>query len=398
MGIGGLVEEVAPISPADHCGDVHQRFVDEEDLLALPVVNSDQVPVGMVNRHELLVKLADRFGWALYERKPIVDLMDDQPLLVDAAMPFIPLSEMIVTQRPSALLSGFIVTQNGKYAGLGTALAVLKMAVDISTKRAEDLQRAHARAQDANHAKSLFLANMSHELRTPLNAIIGFSDIMKQRVFGSLGSEFYEQYVHDINSSGHHLLELIDDILDISKVEAGKLEPVPEVIDLSETLQSSLRYFTVTAANADVELVSNISDDGIRIRADRRMLRQVLLNLVSNAIKFTDAGGTVTVLAESGQSEVRITVQDDGIGIAPENIPKVMEPFGQVDSAINRRYDGTGLGLPLANALAKAQGGEFTLESALGEGTTAAFTLPRVINAAHEPVASDTVYRVSGSG
>lgn len=398
VGIGGLVEEVAPISPADHCGDVHQRFVEVDDLLALAVVDTANIPVGMVNRHELQLRLADRFGWALFERKPIADLMDDRPFMVDAAVPFMTLSEMMVTQRPSALLSGFIVTQNGKYAGIGTTLAVLKMSVDLSTKRAEDLQQAHARAQDANHAKNLFLANMSHELRTPLNAIIGFSDVMKQRVFGALGSDFYEQYVHDINSSGHHLLELIEDILDISKVEAGKLEPTPEVIDLSETIQSCLRYFSVTAENADVDLILDIPDDRIYIRADKRMFRQILLNLVSNAVKFTDAGGTVTVSAESGPSEVKICIKDEGIGIAPENITKVMEPFGQVDSALNRRYDGTGLGLPLASALAKAQGGEFMLESMLGEGTTAAFTLPRATDEDREPVASDTVSRASSAG
>lgn len=377
LGIGGLVQRTAPISPGDCCGDVYQMFLAEEDLLALAVVDSGGIPVGMVNRQELHVTLAGRFGWALYERKPISELMDREPFMVEAAIPFTPLSELIMTQRPSALLSGFIVTKNGKYAGMGTALAVLQMAVDISTKRAEDLARAHARAEDASRAKTLFLANMSHELRTPLNAIIGFSDIMKQRVFGGLGSDHYEQYANDINSSGHHLLELIDGILDISKVESGKLEPEFEVVNLEDILKYCMRYFTVTALDADVSLTLQSPEEAVFVWADSKMFRQIMLNLISNALKFTDPGGRVTVSVVCEQTAARVSVKDNGIGIAAENMSKVMEPFGQVDGELNRRYDGTGLGLPLAKALTKAQGGQFELNSKLGEGTLVTFTMPR---------------------
>lgn len=218
---------------------------------------------------------------------------------------------------------------------------------------------------------------MSHELRTPLNAIIGFSDLMRQGVFGELGAVRYEQYATDINSSGHHLLEMIDGILDISKIEAGKFEPDFERLDLQEIVSASVRYFSVAVAQAGVTLSVQPSTGLTNVRADQKMVRQILLNLVSNALKFTGTGGAITIVITSMSDCAQVAVSDTGIGIAAADIPQVMEPFGQVDSGLNRRHGGTGLGLPLASALTVAQGGSFDIDSEVGKGTTVSFTIPR---------------------
>ena len=375
-GIGRLVRRVAPVSPSDKCGEVHQRFQADEALQAIAVVDRAGIAVGLVNRQQLQVRFADRFGWALYERKPVIEVMDPDPFIVDIAIPFEPLSLQFINQGTPALLSGFIVTAEGRYAGLGTALDVLTMAVDRASARAEEPEDARLQAEAASRAKSRFLANMSHELRTPLNAIIGFSDLMQQSVFGGLGNERYDEYANDINSSGHHLLQMIDEILDISKIEAGKFEPDFESLDIRELVNSSVRYFSVAVAQAGVTLNAEI-DPGLEpVWADRRMVRQILLNLVSNAVKFTNAGGVVGVAVEALPDCARIVISDSGIGIAAEDIPRALEPFGQVDSGLDRRYGGTGLGLPLASALTVAQGGMFDIDSVVGKGTRVAFTLP----------------------
>jgi signal transduction histidine kinase len=255
-----------------------------------------------------------------------------------------------------------------------------------STKRelqgtTENLTRALDAAAAASQAKSQFLATMSHELRTPLNAIIGFSELLKGELFGPLGDARYKGYVNDVHRSGKHLLALVNDVLDFSKIDAGHLTLQDDQIDIGETLTTSLRMIEGQAANIGVVLENDIALDLPILRADERRIRQILLNLLSNAVKFTPRGGKVRLIAFSDDKEFVVQVADTGIGMATEDIPRALERFGQLDSDLNRKYEGTGLGLPLTKKLAELHGGRLVIESELCVGTkvTVAFPAERMI-------------------
>src|SRR5258708_10983138 len=238
-----------------------------------------------------------------------------------------------------------------------------------------ELVRAKETAESANRAKSAFLANMSHELRTPLNAIIGFSEIIKTQTFGPR-SERYPDYAGHIFSSGTHLLALINDILNLSKLEAGRLALEEEEVDLDAMIESCMTLVETQARQAKVQLSVSLDAHVHTIRADDRRLRQILVNLLSNAVKFTPEGGHIRLSSARENGGLAITVSDTGIGMAPEDIPKAMIPFGQVDSKIRRKREGTGLGLPLAKQLVELHGGTFRIESKVNGGTAVTFVLP----------------------
>jgi len=241
----------------------------------------------------------------------------------------------------------------------------------------EELQTALIKANEANRAKSEFLAVMSHELRTPLNAIIGFAEIMQMGVFGKIENENYQGYLTNIGDSGKHLLSVINDILDVSKVEAGKLELAEEYIPLGEVVDSAVRLIKEKAEQSDLDMSVNIEKDMPLIKADSRRLKQVVLNLLSNAVKFTPEGGAVRVFAGmSDEGTHTITISDTGIGIAKEDMAIALSPFGQVDRRLSRRYEGTGLGLPLCLGLVEQHGGELELQSEEGVGTTVIVRFP----------------------
>jgi signal transduction histidine kinase len=218
---------------------------------------------------------------------------------------------------------------------------------------------------------------MSHELRTPLNAIIGFSEIMFAEPYGPLGDKRYRQYAQDIHNSGGHLLSIINDILDLSKIEAGQAELNEEDVDLAALIAAVRRIIQERATSAGLTFACESGEGLPWVRADRRALKQVLLNLLSNAVKFTPKGGQVGVrMAIDDDGGLRIVVYDTGIGIAAQDIPRAMSAFGQVDASWSRRYEGAGLGLPISRALVRLHGGTLELESQPGTGTTATVRLP----------------------
>jgi two-component system cell cycle sensor histidine kinase PleC len=241
---------------------------------------------------------------------------------------------------------------------------------------AEKYQREKTRAEEANQTKSKFLANMSHELRTPLNAIIGFSEIMESGMFGSLGSEKYQEYCHDILTSGHYLLEVINDILDMSKIEAGRMKLDMEPLDLSKTLAESLRVVSGRAQDKSLVLDADI-EQTISMVADRRAAKQILVNLLSNAVKFTPEGGKVAVRSHLLPDRIVLLIADTGIGIPAQSLARLGRPFEQVESQLTKTYHGSGLGLAIARSLTQLHGGSMRLRSRLGSGTVVRVSLPR---------------------
>lgn len=258
---------------------------------------------------------------------------------------------------------------------LQSTINILRESQTRIVELAENYEQEKIRAEEANQSKSEFLANMSHELRTPLNAINGFSDIMQKEMFGPLGDPRYREYIADILFSGQHLLSLINDILDMSKIEAGKMTLNSEPMSISDMITQVLR---IVRGRADENRLKLIYDEieAQDIEADPRAVKQVLLNLITNAIKFTPEGGTVTIEVEPKSAGILVHIHDTGIGISQEDIARLAQPFEQIDSQHSRKHEGTGLGLALSKSLVELHGGNFSIASELEQGTSVTFTLP----------------------
>jgi two-component system cell cycle sensor histidine kinase PleC len=287
-------------------------------------------------------------------------------------------------------------TKDGGYVSVGTDITALKTHEEIlvdsekrlmatisdlraSQQRSAELAKKYAeektRAEEANQAKSKFLANMSHELRTPLNAIIGFSEIMESGMFGPLGAEKYHEYCGDIRGSGQYLLEVINDILDMSKIEAGRLRLDFEDLRLDTLLNDAMRVVVARAEDKELELTARISPQ-LRLRADRRALKQVALNLLSNAIKFTPVGGRIIVRGRATSHSIVLSIADTGIGIARDALARLGRPFEQVESQLTKSHQGSGLGLAISKSLVELHGGRMRIRSTLGKGTVVIVRLP----------------------
>jgi len=275
--------------------------------------------------------------------------------------------------------SYFPVSLCGETLEVDGAEVLLIIGRDISEekRREAELRESRDEAELANRAKSEFLANISHELRTPLNAIIGFSEIIRDAMFGPLPDSRYQDYAGDIHRSGTHLLEIINDILDLSKVEAGRLDPQPSRIEVGEIVWASVRLLRDRARRAELELDAAVTPEQFEITADPRLLKQILLNLLSNAIKFTPPGGRIALRAERGEAGgLILRVSDTGAGMGEDEIAKALTPFGQTGRAMTREREGTGLGLPLVAAFVEVHGGSYRIDSTPGAGTTFTAEIP----------------------
>jgi signal transduction histidine kinase len=259
--------------------------------------------------------------------------------------------------------------------------AVISIYSDVTEIKASErrLIEARSQAEAANRAKGDFLANMSHELRTPLNAIIGFSEVISNELFGPIANEKYLEYIKDINTSSLHLLSIINDVLDMSKIEAGKVELSKEIVQIENVIGEVMRMVHERARARDIELTAQLSEQRVEIWADERSMKQIFLNLLSNAIKFSKDGGQIYLRVVTDQPDVAVLeIEDHGIGMSDEEQERALQPFGQAKPVTTRNYGGTGLGLPITKGLVEAHGGTLMIDSRTGYGTVVQIVLPRL--------------------
>lgn len=367
---------VRPETPQAHCGAVFERFQKDPDLVAVPVLRRGE-PIGLLKRTEFLVRLADRFGRPLYENRPVSELMDQSPLVVDHAVSIDSLYAMLIDDQRHALQEGFIVTEEGVYKGICTSHTLLQLHMKRAEHRMKALDAARIEAEAATRSRSQFLANMSHELRTPLNAVIGFADFILAEQARGRSLENVWSYIADIRDSGAHLLGVINSILDFSKIEANAFALREDYEAPQEIIHRVVRMMTAEARKKKITLRAEAEDLGVELYADLQVAKQMLINLVSNAIKFSSEGAEVTIsqqLLEDGG--VEIVVLDNGPGMNAGQLEMVLQPFVQGDTGLSRRHEGTGLGLPLVKAFAEAHDGALVLESQVGVGTRAVIRFP----------------------
>ncbi len=379
-----------------------QRERDDAVSLLTSIFDASEVGIVVTDHNRRIVRVNDSFvrtfGW---EREVIVGTdvlslatIDEVDRLKFNHTEFIEhgrrsTGEMKILRRDGTVANALFTAAMLELSQQRRFLVTTIMDITVRKQMEISLRLAKEQADAANHAKSTFLANMSHELRTPLNAIIGFSELMGKETFGPLGNPKYKEYMHDIHFSARHLLDIINEVLDMSKIEAGRVELDESEMDVVEVIQSVVRIMTSRAFSSNIELVVEAASDLPKIYADARLIRQILINLVSNAVKFSHPGGTIYIRAHIlPDDDMRIVVRDTGVGIPKDKIREAMEPFGQIHDTAHAAQEnqGTGLGLPLARAMTELHGGTLSVESDLGVGTTVTIDLParRVLSGKYE--------------
>jgi signal transduction histidine kinase len=331
--------------------------------------------VGLIERERLYSQFSQPLWLDVYNRRPIAPLVTREAMVVDGTMPIEGVKELIAYRYPQAISSGFAIVEHDRYLGIGTVTALLEKTVDLAHRRAIELEEAHRKAEIASEAKSRFLATMSHELRTPLNAIIGYTELLLMGVPAPIPDSGRQQ-VERVRNASHHLLHLIDEVLAFSRLEMGREELRAGSAQLSAVVTEAASVVAPLAVERRLELRIEAPPEPILLETDVGKVRHILLNLLSNAIKFTDHGEIVlTARVENG--DVRFDVRDTGIGIPPQHHERIFDPFWQVENKASRRVAGTGIGLSVARRLARLLGGDITVISGPGEGSTFIARIPR---------------------
>jgi len=380
--VGEIARAFPTVTGERACGRVYALMQDLGTEAGLAVVGDEGHPVGLASRRRLMKEFAHPVTYALYENRPVALLMAQDPLLVEADTDIDRVSELIATEKGSALDDGFIVTRDGVYAGIGMVSDLLRLSVAKAREQVVEVEAARQEAERASRSKSRFLANLSHELRTPLNAILGFSELVSSGAVGPV-NEAQAEYLGDIRGAGRRLLDMINDLLDLSRAEAGRMELNETTFDLAELMEEARRVLRLRAQNKGVSLICE-ARPGIVVRGDDQKLLQVILNLATNAVKFTPSGGSVRLnVGQRADGGVELQVIDNGPGIPEADRARVLEPFGRGRDAERGKTEGVGIGLALTKILTELHGGCMDLDSTVGVGTRMRVCLPpaRVIGA-----------------
>jgi two-component system cell cycle sensor histidine kinase PleC len=376
-----------------------QRERDDAISLLTSVFDVSEVGIVVTDQHQRIVRVNDSFvriyGWNRNDLvgHPFTELIPEEERniaqksheeMINTGMRNT--GEMKILRRDQSSANVLYTTASLELSNGRRFQVTTVMDISLRKKMEISLRLAKEQADAANQAKSTFLANMSHELRTPLNAIIGFSEMMMKETFGPLVNQKYVEYLGDIHLSARHLLEIINEVLDMSKIEAGRLQLDEDTFDVVQTVQSVTRMMDSRAFSGGLKLKQMVPDNLPPLFADPRLFRQILINLVGNAVKYSNPGGIIEVRVQmSDQGSLQVVVSDQGIGIPKDKIKEALEPFGQVSNAVEtRNIQGTGLGLPLAKAMTELHGGVLTLESEVNQGTVVTVDFPsdRVVGSA----------------
>lgn len=380
----GAIAQPLPAVPSDMpCGRVHALLEAVGADAGLAVVR-DGAPVGLAGRRRLMQQLAHPVTYALYHSRRVALVMQPAPLVVDAATPVDRVTELIATEKESALDDGFIIVDQGRYVGIGTITDLLGLSVRKARSQIVELDQARAAAEHASESKSRFLANLSHELRTPLNAILGFAELIQTGAAGAV-TDKQAEYLGDIQNSGRRLLTLVNDLIDLSRAESGRLELAAESVELDVLLAEAHRTLMPRAAAKGITL-ELAGDAPVVVCVDEQKLLQILLNLLNNAVKFTPEGGTVRLASAFVEADggVDLHVTDTGAGIPEADRAHILEPFGRGRDRVTRAAEGAGIGLALTKVLVAAHDGRLHLDSEVGKGTRFTVHLPpeRVVGGA----------------